>query len=418
MYKRILVAIDNSGYAERAAERALELARRFGAHLSGVHVTNTALHTHAFKMLESTLPQRYQQEEILKQQREIHDDLIGRGLMLISDSYLERTQQRAQAANVACETEVLEGRHYEVLCEKIMNDGGQLSVFGALGLGACGRSTLGGVVERVVRRVRKDVLVVKNCRPLDNGKILVAVDGSECSFWALRKAIVLAKKFQTELHAVNAFDPDFHRVIFDELVGVLSAEAAAVFDFEDQQELHDTVIDKGLERISCSVLRSCELAAEHGGIPIQTQLLKGKFFEEIVVAAEQLEPTLLVLGRFGKHQVDCSDLGNTAENVLRQAPCNVLIVNTDVPETMKHFKAPARGNAAATSLPWSTEAEGMIERAPDFVQKMARAALEDWSRAQGLDRVQATDVERGMKELLPEKMWRKMLSPDEQEDGK
>lgn len=354
MYKRILVAIDNSKYAEQAAAVAGELAQKFKAQLVGVHVTNTALHSYAFRLLEGTLPRRYQREGVLRKQREIHEDLIHRGLTLISDSYLDHLRQRAQAKGVGCSTQVLEGRHYEVLSREVTDGQCDLAAFGHLGLGACRRSMLGGVVERVARRIRKDLLVVKGRQALEDSRILVAVDGSECSFWALRKAIVLAKRFQAQLHAVHVFDPDFHRTIFQELVGVLSKEAAEVFDFEGQQQLHDKVIDKGLEQVGQRCLRSCELAAEQGGIPIETKLLKGKFFERIVETAEALGASLLIMGRFGRHKVESSDLGSTAENVLRLAPCSVLIVSTDVPEETKHFKT-------------------------------------------------------AMKELLPEEMWRKML---------
>jgi len=413
MYKRILVAIDNSKYAEQAAALAVELAQKFKAHLSGVHVTNAGLHTYAFRLLEGTLPERYQSEEVLQKQREIHEDLIRRGLTLISDSYLERLRRQAQAAEVPCETRVLEGRHYEVLSREVSDGDCDLAVFGHLGLGACTRSVLGGVIERVARRVQKDLLVAKakNDSRLDDGRILVAVDGSECSFWALRKAIVLAKRFQAQLHAVHVFDPEFHRTIFQELVGVLSREAAEVFDFEGQQELHDKVIDKGLEQVGQRCLRSCELAAEHGGIPIQTTLLKGKFFEKIIEAAEMLEPSLVIVGRFGRHKVESSDLGSTAENVLRLAPCSVLIVSTDVPEETKHFKTP-RQEATASPLIWTAEAEAMIQRAPDFVRKMAQAAVEGWARQQGLQEIRAPHVRQAMKELLPEKMWQRMLKED------
>ncbi len=334
VYKHLLVAIDNSRYAEQAAVLAVELARACKAHLTGVHVTNAGLHTYAFHLLEGTLPERYQSEEVLQQQREIHEDLIRRGLSLISDSYLAQLRRRAEATEVPCVTKVLEGRHYEVLSREIMEAEYDLAVFGQLGLGACGRSALGGTVERVARRIRKDLLVVNSKvkrSSLEDGKILVAVDGSECSFWALRKAIVLAKRFQAQLHAVHVFDPDFHRTIFAELVGVLSKEAAEVFDSEGQQELHDKVIDKGLEQVGQRCLRSCELAAEHGDIPILTMLLRGKFFEKIVEAAEVLEPSLVVVGMWGRHALGPQpQLGSTAENVLRLAPCSVLIVSTDV----------------------------------------------------------------------------------------
>jgi nucleotide-binding universal stress UspA family protein len=405
MYEHLLVAIDNSKYSAHAATAAVALAQRFEARLTGVHVTNPGLHGYAFRMLERTLPERYQDERVLEQQRTIHESLIRRGLTLISDSYLEQLRAHAAEAGVPCSTKVLEGRHYEAQAEEIERGDYQLAVFGHLGLGAGTQGTLGGVVERVARRIRKDMLVVKDgpFRAREERRtILVAVDGSDCSFAALRKALVLAGKFDAQVHAIHVFDPDFHRTIFRELVGVLTAEAAAVFDFESQQALHDTVIDKGLERVGGKVLRGSELAAEQAGVPLTTALLRGKFCEEIVRAAARLDPMLIIVGRFGKHRVESSDLGSTAENVLRFAPCSVLLAGTEMPAAAAH-RDPAVEEAQAP-LGWTPQAEAMIGRAPDFVRSMARATVEAWVRERGLRQVDVPHVQQAMKELLPEKM--------------
>lgn len=413
MYGHLLVAIDNSRYSAQAATAAVALAQKFEARLTGVHVTNPGLHGYAFRLLESTLPERYQDERVLEQQRAIHESLIRRGLTLISDSYLEQLRQRAAAAGVACATKVLEGRHYETQAEEIARGDYQLAVFGHLGLGAGAQSTLGGVVERVARRIRKDLLVVKDSpfrEREERRTILVAVDGSDCSLAALRKALVLAQKFDSEVHAVHVFDPDFHRTVFRELVGVLTAEAAAVFDFESQQALHDSVIDKGLERVGGKLLRGCELAAEQAGVPVRTALARGKFAEEIVRAAARLDPMLIIVGRFGRHRVASSDLGSTAENVLRFAPCSVLLAGAETPAVTIQRDAAVQEERAP--IGFTPQAEAMIGRAPDFVRNMARATIEAWALERGLQQVDAQQVEQAMKELLPEKMWRGMLKEE------
>lgn len=334
MYEHLLVAIDNSKHSAQAATAAVALAQKFEARLTGVHVTNPGLHAHAFRLLEGTLPERYQEEGVLEHQRTIHETLIRRGLTLISESYLEQVRGRAAAAGVACATKVIKGRHYQAQAEEIARGDYQLAVFGHLGLGDGGRSTLGGVVERVARRIHKDLLVVKDgpFRAREDGRrILAAVDGSDFSLSALRKALILARKFGAEVHAVHVLDPDFHRTVFRELVGVLTSEAAAVFDSRGQQALHDEVIDKGLARVGGKLLHDCELAAERAGVRLRTALLRGKFYEEIVRAAARLDPMLVVVGRLGRHRVASSDLGATAENVLRFAHCSVLLAAAETP---------------------------------------------------------------------------------------
>lgn len=334
MYEHLLVAIDNSRYSAQAVAAAVALAQKCDARLTGVHVTNPGLHGYAFRMLEGTLPERYQDERVLEQQRALHKSLIRRGLTLISESYLEPLRTRAAAAGVCCATKVLEGRHYEAQAQEIERGDYQLAVFGHLGLGAGSLGALGGVVERVARRIRKDLLVVKDGPFREGAKgrtILVAVDGSECSLAALHKALVLAKMFGAQVHAVHVFDPEFHRIVFRELVGVLTAEAASMFDFKSQHALHDEVIDRGLARVGGKWLHDCELAAERAGVPLRTALARGKFFEEIVRAAARLDPMLIVVGRFGRHRVESSDLGSTAENVLRFAHCSVLLAGSEAP---------------------------------------------------------------------------------------
>ena len=94
-------------------------------------------------------------------------------------------------------------------------------IMGILGLGAMNGNLIGGVCERVARKVDTDILVVKNDAPLQ-GRVVVAIDGSEHSFSALKKALALCKQFQITLEAVSVYDPYFHRRAFQALVGVLS----------------------------------------------------------------------------------------------------------------------------------------------------------------------------------------------------
>src|SRR2546430_14839623 len=44
--------------------------------------------------------------------------------------------------------------------------------------------------------------------------------------------------------------------------------------------------------------------------------------------AEEIQPSLLVLARHGAHRIEGTPLGSQAENLLRLAPCNVLLAGT------------------------------------------------------------------------------------------
>ncbi|MFQ5917603.1 MAG: universal stress protein, partial [Candidatus Binatia bacterium] len=161
MYKKILIAIDNSDYSNAATDVGVSLAREFGSTLVGSHVYAARMHDLRFRQMEGGLPEDFQKDQELERQRNIHNSLISKGLNLITDSYLDFFSEKCRQAEIAYERKSLEGKNYRVLVEDIRSSGYDLVIIGALGIGAVESSTIGSVCERVVRRIRTDVLVVK-----------------------------------------------------------------------------------------------------------------------------------------------------------------------------------------------------------------------------------------------------------------
>src|SRR5713226_2285845 len=119
MYKHIHVPVDNSEHSNRAIDLAVELGRAFGARLTGIHVYAARLHDYRFKQMEYTLPDEYKDETELERQRKIHDSLIAMGLQLISDSYLDVMACRAEAAGLAFDRRMMDGKHYKALIDDV-----------------------------------------------------------------------------------------------------------------------------------------------------------------------------------------------------------------------------------------------------------------------------------------------------------
>src|SRR5207237_5763212 len=117
MYKHVYVPVDNSEHSNRAIDLAVELGRAFGARLTGSHVYAARLHDYRFKQMEYTLPDEYKDENELERQRKIHDSLIAMGLQLLSESYLDVTRARAEAACLAFTAEVMDGKHDKAVIE-------------------------------------------------------------------------------------------------------------------------------------------------------------------------------------------------------------------------------------------------------------------------------------------------------------
>lgn len=455
MYQEIFVPVDNSQHSDWAVNRAIELCRRSGGRITGNHVYAARLHDVRFRQLETGLPAQFQTPDEIKKQRKIHDKLIEKGLQLIADSFLDQLGKRCEGAGVKLNRQLLEGINYEEIVNEVNRgegrlpgligfdpnraagyDGGEkvrsdvklgadgrivaededqaarlvgtsqrrydLVAIGAHGLGRQSYSQLGGVVARALRGTLKDILIVRDDRPLAGGRFMVCVDGSSYSYKAMRAALELADAFGGSLYVCSAFDVEYHHVVFHNIKDVLSVQASKVFKFEEQEELHNNIIDKGLLKLCQANIKRAEvMAKELPDVPIKTQILIGKPFQVIMQWAEEIEPSLLVVARHGAHRIEGTDLGSQAENLVRIAPCNTLLIGTvgikpeDIPWIEEDGKA---------GLPWAPEAEVRIQRVPPFAQGIARRAVEEFVIEHGGDLVTSRGLDDAIRKLLPTHM--------------
>jgi nucleotide-binding universal stress UspA family protein len=411
MYKQIYIPVDNSDHSNMAIDIGVRLAKQFGAKVIGSHVYAAKLHDRRFKQMEAGLPEEYHDEQELDRQRKIHDSLITRGLQIITDSYLDVVEKKCAADNIPLEERSLEGKNFKVLVDDINENGYDLVVMGALGVGAVKDSMLGSVTERVVRRVRSaDLFIVKDLKPLNGrGKITVAVDGSAQSFGGLKIALTLAKALNCEVHVVSAFDPYFHYAMFNSIAGVLSEEAGKVFRFKQQEKLHEEVIDSGLAKIYQSHLEISKKVAEEEGVEIKTALLDGKPFDKILQYVRREKPWLLITGRIGVHSDDDMDVGSNTENLLRLVPCNVLI-------SSRKFVPPIDAVAEYT-VAWTEEALHRMERVPVFARGMAKTAVYRYAIEKGFTIISNTVVDDAMGDILPKSAINAMKNLGKQLDA-
>ena len=384
MYGNILLPFDNSPCSRQALSWATCLARRLKSHLVGLHVYNANFHECAFQKMEAGLPERYQKDEVLKEQRMIHDALITKGLQLIADSFLNVLSDRCQREEVSFEEKMAEGKNFAQILKEADNDQYDLVILGAYGLGQDGSPTLGSVCQRTARHLRKDILVVKGGFPKEGAQVLVAVDGSRNSFTGLSKGLFLARSFGWRIKAVAVFDPDFHRRAFANISQALTSEAAKIFRLEEQKALHETIIDGGLRVVAERHLKKAQALARAQGIELVTQVAEGKPYREILKAIEQEGPGLLITGRYGSHGSTITDIGSHTENLLLYSGVSQLIVEdslgeAEITETEIQEEIPP--------LEWDEAALTLLDRIPSFARGMAKAAVEKEARERGLAKV-------------------------------
>jgi nucleotide-binding universal stress UspA family protein len=397
MYKTILVAVDNSDHSNQAVAQGLELGRRFEAKIVGCHVYPGRLHDYRFRQMEYTLPDQYLDETELHRQREIHDSLISVGLQLISDSYLDRMRRTCAERGIEFEPRMMDGKHHAEILREMRTGGYDLTVLGVLGLGRARDSQIGSVCERVARHAAIDVWVIKRL-PRDEedprGTILVGIDGSPQSFGALSTALELAQRFGKRVEVVAVYDPYLHYSVFNGIVNVLTEKAAQVFRFEEQNRLHEEIIDGGLAQIYQSHLDVAEKIASDHGVDITKTLLDGKAFQKILNHARQTDPWLLVIGRLGvASPQDDPGLGSTSENLLRLCPCDLLLTT--------RLEYPDLDLKAEESLRWTPEATERMKRIPRQVRGIARTAIHRLAAEKGHSVITSDLLDEAMDRYMP-----------------
>ena len=394
-YHNIMIAVDNSDYSTHGVDLGIEMAKAFGGALTGVHVFAAKLHDWRFRQMEGGLPQQYRFEGELEKQRDIHDTLITKGLQIITDSYLDAAEGRCRDAEIPLLRKSLEGKNYKALVKDIGTSRYDMVILGAIGLGAVKENLLGSVCERVVRRVNDDLLVIKNMtQRLRRGKIMVGVDGSPESYGGLQIALSLAQKLSASVEVVSAYDPFFHYAAFNSIAKVLSEEAGKIFRFKQQEQLHEEIIDDGLAKIYKAHLEVSKGIAKEKGVEIKTTLLSGKPYDAILGYVRKENPNLLILGKVGVHKDDGLDIGSNTENLLRLAPCHVLL-------TTRKFVPPLEAVAEQT-ISWTKEAEARMERVPSFVRNMARMAILRYAQDKGHTVISSSIVDEAMDAFMPQ----------------
>ena len=393
-FKRILVALDQSDYANQAMTQVARLAASADGKITGIHAYAAKLHDRRFKQMEGGLPEKYQRESEMEHQREVHEDLIGMGLGLISDSYHDAAVLISKKAGVSYDRLSPEGKNYACLMDALNKGDHDVLAMGALGLGAVAGSTIGTVCERVVRRSPIDVFVAKDRRrPIGDGPIVVGMDGSPKSFGAMKTALDIGKRLDVPVHVVAAYDPFYHYVAFNKISTVLDEEAGKVFRFKEQEELHEELIDDGIAKIYQAHLNVAETIAEEAGVEITTALVAGKPYQAIKKYIEKHTASLLVVGKTGVHADDELDIGGNTENLLRMVPCHVWIGQVTY--------YPPMDVVAEETIMWSEEAEEMINRAPDFVRGIARTGVIRQAQAEGHTYITTRFVEAVMQTMMP-----------------
>jgi nucleotide-binding universal stress UspA family protein len=140
--------------------------------------------------------------------------------------------------------------------------------------------------------------------------ILLPTDFSECASYALPAATSLARLMKARLICLHVVEPVVPSVGWTPV-----AEPLPVADISEQ-------LEESATRELPKIARSGECA----GLEVEDLIVHGEASAEIVRVAKEKRVDLIVISSHGRTGLGRIFFGSTAEEVVRHAPCPVLVV--------------------------------------------------------------------------------------------
>jgi nucleotide-binding universal stress UspA family protein len=283
MFDDILIGVDGSDYARRAATFGFALAEAYDASVDVLH---------AYR--ERSLPGRGGE-----------DDLAEQG-----QTVLDETAELAADRGVAVETHLVEGRPAKAITQFGDERDVDLMVLGRKGRVGLGRRLLGSVTEQVLRGTDVPVLVVPDGdSPADEGydRVLATTDGSEAAEWAAPYAGSVAERCGAALHLLTVVDVQAAAGPFD--AGGVSKRFVERLEEQGREALDRFEADVGDGVHESAVVRG----TSHGAI------------REYV---EENDVDVVVMASRGQSGFSGQRLGSVTGRVLRVVDVPVLVVTS------------------------------------------------------------------------------------------
>ncbi len=143
-------------------------------------------------------------------------------------------------------------------------------------------------------------------------KVLIAVDGSDCSASAVDSIVGRAWSPDTEFLVLSVNEPVYYEYAIPSSSSYIEQLTKARQEFNDYlSQLVESVAAKLKEKLS---------------VVAQTKVLEGQIAESIVDCANDWHADLIVVGSHGRRGVQKFILGSVAEKVAAHAACSVEIV--------------------------------------------------------------------------------------------
>jgi nucleotide-binding universal stress UspA family protein len=281
MIDRLLIAVDGSECARRAAGVGLDMAAACDAAVTVLFVVPP----------------------------DVPDD-DGASVREHGTTALEAVASDARDRGIDVETRLDEGTPAATIAERVADLGADAVVVGRRGADSLGKRLLGSVPRALFRRVEVPVLTVpETATPADGiGDVLVTTDGSEAATAAAPYAATIARGAGGRLHLLSVVDV---------------AKAAGAFNAGG---VSPEYVDRLREAAGRDLDALAAATGELGGVEVRREVTTGRAHEGITTYVEDAGIDLVAMASKGQTGLAGQLLGTVTERVLRTSSAPVLVV--------------------------------------------------------------------------------------------
>jgi nucleotide-binding universal stress UspA family protein len=298
--QNILVPIDFSTMSIQAVTTARRLARRYGA---GIHLAHVR-HSDYIATFSPPAPP-FAPFPLMSYEPELDKSVIKK---------LNALAREHGISSAICHV-LVGGPVFDEICRLAQKIPADLIMMPTHGRSGLKHVFLGSTAERIVQHSPCPVLVTragglhsKNGSPVTVKTILVPVDFSDCSRKALEYAIGFVNGFGARLILLHATWLGY----------IYSSEGTAIYDVRGLQK----VARENAERQMRNLVR----AVDFGRTKIETVFTEGSPVIDICDFAKDHDVDLIITSTHGLTGLEHVLIGSIAEQVVRRAPCGVLVV--------------------------------------------------------------------------------------------
>ncbi len=283
MYKKILVAFDGSEFSKAALIEASNWIKRHGGQVMLVHAVY------------------FDGEEF-----GIAPEQLEKRMELGKRACYQEKEKILSEFGIKVESLICEGEPPDVIADIAREKQVDLIATGTYGRKGLKRFLMGSVTSEIIVNAPCDVMVVKKpCTRCTGryGSILVPFDGSRFSKKALERACRLSKIDSSEITALYVIPR------YEEMIGFLRTDS----------------IKESMSMEAQKILDEAKKIAYANGVSIGMTIQEGHAADKITETSNVLHSDLIVMGSCGWRGVDKAIMGSTAERVIMNAACPVLV---------------------------------------------------------------------------------------------